>query len=80
MDVVGAGVKRTAGRRRAGLDALWASVFELYAFRPAVGTLGAAAVGLALAAEEVVYRNPADALCAISRAREVLQDLGVPTA
>lgn len=71
---------RRAERARAELDALWHQIFELYASRPAIGTLGAEVVGLALAAEEIVHEDAAGAESAVRRARELLQDLGEPAA
>lgn len=36
------------------LEALWAAAFDLYRGRPAIGTIGAEVVDLALAAEDLL--------------------------
>ena len=59
---------------------MWAAIFELYSSRPAIGTLGAEVVGLALEAEELIARDLARTEEAIRRARELLSDLGAPAA
>ncbi len=62
------------------LEALWAAAFALYRGRPAIGTIGAEVVELALAAEDLRSRNPGGAASLIRRAHELLEDLGEPTA
>ena len=52
---------------RAERDRLWARVFALYRTRPAVGTLGAEVIGLALETEELIAREPAHARAPIQR-------------
>lgn len=64
----------------ADLDALWVSVFELYAVRPAIGAIGAEVVDLAGAAEDLLGHDQSGAASAIRRAHELLEDLGEPTA
>lgn len=59
---------------RAELEAPWATILKLYATRPAVGTLGAEVVGLALEAEDLVKCNPSRTRAPIKRAGELLQD------
>lgn len=65
---------------RSGLDALWAAIFGLYRRRPAIGSLGAEVVGLALEAEDFVARDPSRARAKILKARGLLRDLGEESA
>ncbi|QIN85496.1 hypothetical protein GBA63_22630 (plasmid) [Rubrobacter tropicus] len=69
-----------AEQTRADLQALWAAIFRLYRGRPAVGTLGAEVVGLALEAEDLITLDPSRARASIERARFLLEDLGEPAA
>lgn len=69
-----------AEETRAELDRLWAAVFGLYRVRPAVGTIGAEAIGLALEAEDLVASDPSRARATILKAHELLRDLGEPAA
>ncbi len=71
---------RRAEKARAELEALWAAIFELYTARPAIGTLGAELVGLALKAEDLIGHDPTAAAAATRRTRELLGDLGEPAA
>ena len=50
-----------ADETRADLERLWSAIFALYRCKPAVGTLGAEAVGLALEAEDLVASDPSRA-------------------
>lgn len=69
-----------AEETRADLERLWSAIFALYRVRPAVGTLGAEVLALALEAEDLVARDPSRARAMISEARELLRDLGEPAA
>ena len=71
---------RPADETGADLERLWAATFALYRSRPAVGTLGAEVIGLALEAEDLVAHDPSRARATILKARELLRDLGEPAA
>lgn len=64
----------------ADLEALWAAVFDLYRGRPAIGTIGAVVVDLALAAGDLLHHDGTDAASLIRRAYELLENLGEPAA
>ena len=47
-----------AEENRTDLETLWAAIFGLYSARPAIGTLGAELLGLALEAEDLIALDP----------------------
>lgn len=62
------------------LEALWAAIFDRYRDRPAIGTIGAEVVSLALAAEDLLRNDETGAASLIRRGHELLEDLGEPLA
>lgn len=59
------------------LGRVWRGILGLYGTRPDTGSAGAELVGLAFAAEDLlVQRKRALALTVLSRAEELLEDLG----
>jgi hypothetical protein len=60
------------------LGRVWKGILGLYRARPDTGSAGAELVGLAFAAEDLLVQGKAaPAVEALSRAEELLQDLGV---
>lgn len=59
------------------LGRVWQGILGLYRTRPNTGSAGAELVGLAFAAEDLLVQGKAaPALEALSRAEELLEDLG----